>query len=256
MKLYKADAIVLRARDCGEGDKILTLYSREHGRIKAMAHGVSKPTSRKRGAVQPFTRSRFLLRRGRELDTVSQCEGVETFPFLRESLERIGYASYVAELVEALTPEGEPNESLFFLLLDVLRLLAGGDAEMLARAFELKVAALLGYCPVLERCSHCQGALAGPLFFSSSLGGAVCGLCVAFAANPVEVNKGTLEILKALLNWPLARIGLLRVNRRFRNRIRLILRQYLTYHLERDLKSYAFLDRFGQAPAGSGAADV
>jgi hypothetical protein len=89
MKLYKTEALVLRSRDCGRGDKLLILYSRELGKIKVMAHGAARPSSRKRGAVQLFTRANFLIRRGREMDSVSQCEGVEMFSYLREDLEKI-----------------------------------------------------------------------------------------------------------------------------------------------------------------------
>ena len=110
MKLYKTEALVLRSRDCGRGDKLLILYSRELGKIKVMAHGAARPSSRKRGAVQLFTRANFLIRRGREMDSVSQCEGVEMFSYLREDLEKISYASYLFELVDVFTPEGEASD--------------------------------------------------------------------------------------------------------------------------------------------------
>src|SRR5665647_1950461 len=159
MKLYKADAVVLRSIECGNGDKLLVLFSREHGKIKVMAHGVAKPSSRKRGFVQLFTYTRFLLHRGRELDSVSQCEGIEMFSYIRDNLEQISYASYLAELVEALIPEGEQNEPLFLLLLETLRLMEEGEAEMLTRSFEIKAAGLMGYRPVLEECAQCGEAL-------------------------------------------------------------------------------------------------
>lgn len=244
MKLYKTEAVVLRARDCGDGDKLLILYSREYGKIKVMAHGVAKPSSRKRGAVQPFTHTKFLLHRGREIDSVSQCEGVEMFSFLRGDLEKISHASYLAELVEALTPEGEPHESLFTLLLATLRLMEAEDAEMLARAFEIRSVGLLGYRPVLETCAHCQGPIGGEVLFSPGLGGVLCKDCGL--ADPVAVpcSRGVVETLKILQNWHPSRLRQLKVERPARNQIKNLLYEYLKYHLERDLKSAAFLNRF------------
>lgn len=250
MKLYKAEAIVLRTRDCGNGDKLLVLYSREYGKIKAMAHGVAKPSSRKRGAVQPFTHTRFLLYRGRELDSVSQCEGVEMFSGLRGNLENISYANYLAELVDALTLEGEPNEALFLLLLSTLRLLAEGDAELLARAFEIRAAGFMGYHPVLEACANCQGPVGGKLFFSPGQGGVLCEACAPADADALSCNRGVLETMKTLLKWHPSRMGQLKVGRPARNQIKRLMLEYLRYHLERDLKTAAFLNRFAPGPPG------
>ncbi|HOV79718.1 MAG TPA: DNA repair protein RecO [Bacillota bacterium] len=244
MKLYKAEAVVLRARDYGEGDKLLTLYSREYGKIRAAAHGVSKPSSRKRGAVQPFTLARFLLRRGRELDSVSQCEGLEMFLPLREDLERIAYASYIAELVDAVTPEGEPNEPLFLLLLDALRLMPEGDPELLARAFEIRTTAFSGYRPVLESCVNCMGDAAGRIFFSPALGGVLCPGCRAADVEAVPCGKAVAEILKLMLRWRPSRLRQLKVDPAIKRELREVMHQYLKFHLDKDLKSSSFLNRF------------
>lgn len=251
MKLYKAEAVVLRARDCGNGDKLLILYSREYGKMKVMAHGVARPSSRKRGAVQPFTRTKFLLHRGRGLDSVSQCEGVEMFPHLRNDLGKISYASYLAELVDVLAPEGEPNEPLYLLLLETLRLMAGNDAEILVRAFEIRAAGLMGYRPVLESCANCPGPADGELFFSPERGGVLCGACGSAVRHALPCSRGTVEILKILRSWPPAKLRQLKVERRDRHRIKFMLHEYLKYHLERDLKSAAFLNRFYPVPGGA-----
>ncbi len=248
MKLYKVNAIVLRSIECGNGDKLLVLFSREFGRMKVMAHGVSKPFSRKRGSVQPFTYTKFLIGRGRELDSVSQCEGMEMFPFIRHDLETIGYASYLSELVLSLTPEGERNEPLFRLLLETMRLMEEGGAEILTRSFEIKAAALMGYRPVLDACAHCGEPLAGRLFFCAEAGGALCQNCHAVDARAVPVSRGMVEILKALLNWPQGRLRQLKISAADRRQIKTLLYEYLKYYLERDLKSVSFLNRFTADP--------
>lgn len=248
VKLYKADAIVLRSRDCGEGNKILGLYSREHGKLRVMAHGVAKPTSRKRGAVQLFSRTKFLIHRGRELDSVSQCEVVEMFPALREDLGSISRASYMAELVDAFTPEGEPNGPLFGLLLATLRLLSLKDPDLLVRAFEIKAAGLLGYSPVLNACAGCGGELVqGPLSFSPAAGGVLCGACSLIAPEASPCNRGQVEVLKTLANWEPARLHQLKVPEATMQQLQKMLQNYIKYHLEGELKSAAFLSLYSRS---------
>ncbi|MDD4238122.1 MAG: DNA repair protein RecO [Desulfotomaculaceae bacterium] len=246
MKLYKADAIVLRSRDCGEGNRILVLYSREYGKIRVMAHGVAKPSSRKRGAVQLFSHTNFLIHHGRELDSVSQCEVVEMFPALRGDLGGISRASYMAELVDIFTPEGEPNEPLFLLLLTTLRLLAVKEPELLIRAFEIKAMGLLGYSPVLNACASCGAQLQGPLSFSPAMGGVLCSTCNMVDPDTAPCNRGLVEILKILANWEPSRLHLLKVEGLTRKQLRTMLQKYIRYHLEGELKSAAFLSRYGQ----------
>lgn len=253
MKLYKTEAVVLRARDCGGGDKLLILYSREYGKLKVIAHGASKPSSRKRGAVQLFSYTNFLLHRGRELDSVSQCEGVEMFSFLRGDLEKISYASYLAELVDALTPEGEPNEPLFYLLLETIRLMETDDAEILARSFEIKAAGFLGYRPVLEVCAQCRGLLVGEPFFSPVQGGVLCETCGRADPGAAPCSRGVVETLKIFLSWPPAKLRQLKIGNPARKQIRKLLYEYLKYHLEQDLKSVAFLNRLYPDRSGADA---
>lgn len=248
VKLYKADAVILRSRDCGEGNRILVLYSREYGKLRVMAHGVAKTSSRKRGAVQLFSRTSFLIHRGRELDSVSQCEVVEMFPALRGDLGNISKASYIAELVDAFTPEGEPNKPLFTLLLTTFRLLTVIDAELLIRAFEVKIAGLMGYRPVLETCVSCGGKLLqNPLFFSPALGGVLCGACRTADHEAISCNRGQIEVLKILAGWEPARLRQIKVEEATRKKLQKILQNYLKYHLEVELKSANFLSLYDRA---------
>lgn len=251
MKLYKTEALVLRTRDCGRGDKLLTLYSRKLGKFKVMAHGAARASSRKRGAVQLFTRANFLIHRGRELDSVSQCEGVEMFSYLRGDLEKISYASYLFELVDVLTPEGEPGEPLYLLLLTTLRLMETEDLELLARAFEIKAADYAGYHPILENCANCQGSLDGPLGFSPGLGGILCGVCGGAGPDALPCSRGLVEFLKVLRRWHPSRLRQLKVDSRTRIQLKHLLHEYLKYHLEQEFKSTAFLDRLKSSPAGT-----
>ena len=89
MSLYQVEAIILKARNLGEADKILTLLTKEHGKLDAVAKGVRKIKSKNRGAVQPFSQSRIMLYQGKNLDTVTQCERIAGFPKIRPNFDRL-----------------------------------------------------------------------------------------------------------------------------------------------------------------------
>ena len=119
-RLYRAEAIVLRRMNLGEADRLLTLYTPEWGKIRVLAKGVRKPTSRKAGHLELFTHSRLLIAKGRSLDIVTQAETITPFLLLRKDLIRTSYAYYVAELVDRFLEEGEESPALFRLLLESL----------------------------------------------------------------------------------------------------------------------------------------
>lgn len=245
MKLYKVKAIVLKSREMREADRILTIFSREQGKLRVVAHGVNKPASRKRGSVQPFCYTDFLLHRGREIDSVSQCQVLEMFSQLREDLTRLTYASYLAELVDSLTGEGESNQAVFALLLTCFARLAetGGDPELVARSFEARLAVLLGYGPRLDVCVNCQSIVKGQVAFSSSLGGLICQGCRTACSDAVLINRGALESLKLLLDREPSIALRLRPSQEMRRQLRQVLQHYLQYHMERNSKSMKFLDQ-------------
>lgn len=243
MKEYLVDAIILRSVKTKEADRVLTLYTKQLGKKRAMAYGVDKPTSRKRGAVQPFSYSRLMLRRGRELDSVSQGEGMDLFPSLRQSLEGLAAANYLSELVDAFSPDEDPNPAIFDLLLETFALLGGKEASIAVWAFEMKLIALLGYQPGLDQCVCCGSPLQGDkVCFLPEQGGVVCVPCRNPAGTDLQIHRGTLQTLKALLGWETDRIGCLRIDRACGQEVKRVIRGFIQYHLEKNIKSSKFID--------------
>ncbi len=243
MKEYLVDAIVLKSVRAREADRVVTLYTRQMGKKRAVAHGAEKPASRKRGAVQPFSYSRLLLRRGRDLDTVSQGEGIEIFPGLRQSLEGLATASYLAELVDSFTPDEDPNQAIFDLLLDTFRILGDGDQSNAAWAFELKLVSLLGYRPGMEACVLCGSPVEGDrVRFLPEQGGILCSGCLPGAGRVLEITRGTLESLKALARWETRRVHRIKIDPSSGREIKKIIRRFTEYHLEKAVKSGRFID--------------
>ncbi|MDD2497906.1 MAG: DNA repair protein RecO, partial [Desulfitobacteriaceae bacterium] len=237
-KIYSVEALILRARDYGEADKILTLYTREQGKVSAIAKGVRKPKSRLRGGVQPFSHSRVLLYRGPSLDTVTQAEAVQAFAPLREDLTFLSYASYLVELLECAVPEREPHEGIFRLAVNCLELFPEGDPELVARLFEMRLIYYLGYQPYLIGCMKCGGTLeAGPFYLDPGIGGLVCRKCSLDPHGKTRVTAGTASTLNGLLSLDKKSLFRLKISSGTRREMDAALRSYLEYYLARKLKS-------------------
>src|SRR5947208_15843140 len=171
-RVYKAQAIVLRRISFGETDRILTLFTREYGKLSAIAKGARRSVSRLAAATEPLTHSRMLLAVGQNLDVLTQGEVREAFHEIRKDLTKISYASYFAELVNASVEERQPHQDLFDLPLSGFYMLERTDVpDLVARMFELQALRLLGYQPELRRCVRDAAPLQSPgIGFSPSRG--------------------------------------------------------------------------------------
>ncbi|MDH7576929.1 MAG: DNA repair protein RecO [Bacillota bacterium] len=268
MGIYKAEAIVLRSRVYGEADRILTLFTREAGKVSAIAKGVRKPTSRLRGAVQLFSHTHLVLYTGKSLDTITQGEAEETFCFLQEDLERLAAASGCAELVDRLTLEKQPSGKVFHLLLTALRVLEKGDPELLARVFEIKLLAALGYQPQLEGCvmGRHEGwrapgpevKEAGPVWFSIEKGGVLCADCAAHCPGALPLSPATIGALGYFLRTRLDRAVRAKIGKVSLLELASLLRSFFAYHGEVNVRTWDFLDdlRKNQAPSFEGMSKV
>ena len=155
MSLYRDRGIVLRTHKLGEADRIITLLSKDHGKIRAVAKGVRKTKSRFGARLEPPSHVELLLYEGRELDIVTQAETIDMFAPLRDDFDLLGRALSMLEAADHLALEGEANPQLYGMLANALRTLATRDAPLVVPAFFLKVLALEGYRPQVEVCVVC-----------------------------------------------------------------------------------------------------
>lgn len=179
---FKVEAVVLRTIRFGEADRILHLYSREHGRIGAIAKGVRKPRSRFGGRLEPFFRLKLVLHRSRgDLHTVTAAETIEAYPALRSSGSGIAAAGEACGAVLKLLDGAEPNQPAYNLLCRYLDLIDGDPAGPAASpagivTFRLKLALAAGFAPELSGCARC-GSDEHLTAFSGAAGGTVCPTC-------------------------------------------------------------------------------
>jgi len=174
--LYRTDAVVLRTYKLGEADRIIVLYSRSRGKIRAVAKGVRRTKSKFGARLEPGSIVHAQFYEGRNLDIVTQVETATYLPQLRADLSRYGRASLVLETIDYLTEAGEADAALYKLVTGVLAELDREGNPLVIPAFVAKLLALEGVQPVLDRCVNCDSP--GPLVaLALHLGGALCANC-------------------------------------------------------------------------------
>ena len=155
MATYKTEGVILKRLNYGEADRILTIYTKYRGKIRAIAKGVRKITSRKGGNLELFNHCVLFLAEGRNLDIVTEAQVVHSFSRVSDDLEKTATAFYLVELIDQLTPDGQVNRQVFDLLVENLGELKSrrpacrqGRAEELGaviRSFEINLLKLLGF---------------------------------------------------------------------------------------------------------------
>lgn len=233
--LYKDEAVVLKAIKLGEADRILTLFTRNHGKVRAVAKGVRKTKSRFGGRLEPFTLVDLMLYRGRSLDTITAASIVEPFRQVREDYARYTAASALVEAVEKVTEEQERQYSTYSLLVGGLHALAEHGIGTVVPAFLVKLLSVSGYHPSLEVCAGCGDARVEG--FSPALGGAVCPACSLEDDSAFPMAHERLLLLARLLG---AEFGVPAETQATID-VTHALRRYAEYHLERPLRSLTLL---------------
>jgi len=242
VSLYRDEAIILRTQKLGEADRIITLLTREHGRVRGVAKGVRRTMSKFGARLEPGSHVDIQLHKGRTFDTITQVEAINNYgEALTEDYQRWTIASAILETAERFTSqEYEPAFQEFQLVVGGMKALAENryDASLILDAFLLRSLAIGGYAPSTSSCSRCEKP--GPhRYFSLVGGGSVCMDCRPSAcATPAPE---TLELLGALLsgNWDVAQASELR-NRREASGLVVA---YLQWHLERGLRSMPIVER-------------
>ncbi|MFZ5879965.1 MAG: DNA repair protein RecO [Chloroflexota bacterium] len=240
----RAEAVVLRHSDWGEADRLLTLYTREQGKLRALAKGARKINSRKAGHLEPFTRVKLQLARGRDLLIVTQAEMIEAYPPLREDLGRMGQASYVIELLDRFVPNEEiAVPSLYRLLTETLsRLAVEADAWLPVRYYEMRLLDFLGFRPQLFECVNCgREILPEDQFFSFGAGGVICPRCGEGLKGLRKISIEALKYLRHFQRSAYREAQRAHPDADTRRELETLMQGYFTHLLERELNTPGFI---------------
>lgn len=264
---YSSEAMVLKRSDLGEADRVVTLFTPYRGKFHAIAKGSRRPISKLAGHLELLNRSQLQLALGRNLDIITQAEVRENFLRLRAELWHMTCGFYLAELVDRFVEERVPHTDIYTLLLQTLRyldadasalchqrsspegpangVLVHGKTSLLLRYFELHLLTAVGYAPSLHTCASCSSELLPQENgFKASLGGVLCPLCSRLWERRLSLNA--FKVLRYLQQKPWQEAARVRLNGALNAELQALMHSLLRFHLERDLKSWSFLDMLAQ----------
>ena len=242
-KIVVTEAIILRSRNYKEADQLITIYTQKLGKVTAIAKGVRKTNSKLRGGLQIFSHSNLSLYLGRSLATVTQSENINSFMPLRSDFDRMNYAAYIMELIDAILPETESDEDLFVLILKSMYLLSFLNPLSTTHLIVARLLDHLGYKPELEFCVECGVRVENNLLFSPSSGGLICKGCSKEAdSRTLKIGGESRVVLEKMLEMQLSKVSRIKISTSALMEIDNILDEYVTCILGKKLKSKKILD--------------
>ena len=260
---YSTESVILKHSDLGEADRIITLFTPYKGKFHAVAKGVRRPISKKTGHLELLCHSQLQIAVGRNLDIVTQAQTIEPFHYLRLGTWYMTCSSYLSELIDRFIEDDNQHTDVYHLLLEALRALEADSidveqlrisdanqevdalhirSQLLLRYFEINLLSLIGYEPVFRTCAHCSSELQ-PVEngFTPTLGGVLCPNCSHLWSQRISANAlKVLRILQRSESWK--HVPRLRLDTRILVEVELVMHGLLRFHLERDLKSWGFLE--------------
>lgn len=251
MAVIKTESIVLKQFDLGESDKIITFYTKDYGKIRAVAKGVRKGKNRFSGIVLPFSYNFLAVYKGRSIDRINQLNNIFTFSNLREDLTKMAYASFMAEVVEKVGLENNQNQALFSLLLASYYRISKKEEEdikYIELVFKILVMGILGLKPELKQCVICKNEVIYSYknMLAVEHGGLICNNCIKdeykYNKEKIFLRGESLKIMNIILERGFAPLDKLVISKSAYIELDKAINSFLFYHLDLNLKSLDFLN--------------
>ncbi len=237
----KVEGIVIRTNDYGETHKIVTLFTRERGKIAVMARGAKKPKSRMAAISQPFVYASYLVQMGSSMGTLHQGEVIQSLRSIREDLIKTAYASYIAELTDKLIEQNEPDPFMYQQLLQTFTWMhEDKDLDILLLMYELKMFKKGGFAPHIQSCVSC-GKEEDAFSFSIKEGGLLCSRCRYMDHDAMMLQPNLIKLLRICLEVDVTRVGNISVKQENKDRLKQLTDLYYDQYGGYFLKSKRFL---------------
>ena len=245
MAFLKTRGIVVKEVNTGEADKIITIFSRNRGRISALAKGGKRPRSKLSAGSQIMSYGEYVLYSGKELYSVNSCEVIEPFYEIRNDMEKLTYAAHFMDIVLEIIQENQPSPRLLQLLLNSLYLLAKTDKppELISRVFELRALSLAGFTPHVNRCMNCGQESEKFYSFSFEKCGFLCDRenCAASDRFSIQLSPGASRTIQHIVYSKMDELFSFSLSPEVLTELGRITRRYLRERLERDFIKLDFL---------------
>ena len=244
-RTYRCEAIILSYTPLGEADLLVTMYTRDQGKVRAVGKGARRLTSKLVGHLEPLTVVKMSMAHGRSMDIISQAEVIRSFSKLKEDLMGITKGLYLAELVDGFGAEASANPELFRLMIDTLRAVEADPAsDMPLRFFEFHLLQVSGLMPELYHCVECRIELEPDAHrFSPNVGGTLCLDCSPDDAHLRPLSLRALKVLRLLDRSEIAEACTLSLDDSLAAELKSLLSTTVSYWLGKEIRSNAFLER-------------
>lgn len=242
MRQYKTQGIIIRRTNFSETDRLLTIYTRDFGKVQAIAKGVRKTSSKLSGHVELFYLTQFEIHKGRNIDIVTGANLIEKYDNLRKNNDLVNHTHYMSELVYRSTQEDLAHKELFYLIRDIFKSIDDKNKEKLVCYFELKLFDILGHAPEVSKCVVCGSKISnGKNYFDYLCGGVVCEKCLKNKENALEIDGNLIKLLRIIEKQNNNYFERIKTNQSIINALRSCISQIRHSVLEKELKSSRFL---------------
>ena len=247
MYTFSSEGIILKRVDFGEADRLITIFTKNKGKIVSLAKGIRRIESRRAGNVELLNKAKLFFAQSKSLPILTEAESLKTYKNIKKDLKKVGYAYYLTELVDEFFHDSQENYKTFDLLseaLDNLDQINNARAENIVRAFELKILSLAGYRPQIHTCIKCNKPLEpeGNLF-SADLGGVLCESCGRQSLLARPISTEAVKVMRFMQEKPLSEVDKLNVSKNLAEELKNHLKFYLEFILERELASTIFVEQ-------------
>lgn len=248
---YRCEGVILKNYPIGEADLMVTVYTRERGKLRAVARGARRSNSKLVGHLEPLTQVSLSLAKGRNLDYITQAQVTSNFTPLKDGLNGISKGFYLAELVDGFGSEASPNPSLYNLALETLQTIARDpETDLPLRFFELRLLQVSGLKPELYQCVECRQSLKpGGHRFSPNLGGALCPDCHPDSGQVLPLSLRALKVLRLLDRSRTTEIPSFKLGEPLARELKALLSVTVEYWLDKQLRTSSLLEQLKSEPS-------
>ncbi|MDQ2085987.1 DNA repair protein RecO [Herbivorax sp. ANBcel31] len=243
MSYVKTTGIVIKEVHTGEANKIVTLFTRNMGKVSGSAKGARRPKSRFVAGTQLLCYSDFVLFKGKEMYSINSCDVIEPFYNIRNSIEKLTCAAHMTEIINDIVQENQQATKLLKLFLNSLHMLSNSNRPILQilTIFEMKLLSILGYAPWVGGCLNCENKEFGDMLFSFEKCGFICEKCASLDKGAVQLSEGATKAIYYIVCSNMKNIFNFEVSNRVLNELRRVSKTYLNNQLEKNYKKMDFL---------------
>lgn len=244
--LYTVEAIVIRSMDYGEGHKIITLFTKESGKVGVVARGAKKMRSRLAGLTLLFTYGEFTYYRSGQLGNLSGGDIITSHQAIQDDIYKTAYAAYLLEMIDRMLLDQDGSAYLFEQLLAALEAIeTDKDSQIIAHLFEMKMLSFAGYSPSLDACASCseEASLTARMRFSVQLGGLLCTRCAHKDGHALSLSGRTVKLMQMFQHVDLRQLGQITVSKESKQELRHVMRLFMNTHVSEHWKSRQFIEQ-------------